>query len=128
MIDPGIRDFVRSGNFAALTTLMPDGTPQTQVMWVDADDTHLLINTEDGRQKQRNVERDPRGTVLVWDAENPYRYAEVRGKVVDMVRGPQAREHIDHLSGRYFGKPYSNPIRTERIIWRIEPDRQYLRG
>ncbi|NND84066.1 MAG: PPOX class F420-dependent oxidoreductase [Acidimicrobiia bacterium] len=128
MIDPDIRDFVRSGHFAALTTLMPDGVPQTQVMWVDADDTHLLINTEDGRQKQRNVERDPRVTVLVWDAENPYRYAEVRGKVVDMVRGPQAREHIDHLSNRYFGKPYSNPIRTERIIWRIEPDRQYLRG
>ena len=107
---------------------MPDGTPQTQVMWVDADDTHLLINTEDGRQKQRNVERDPRVTVLVWDAANPYRYAEVRGKVVEMVRGPEARDHIDHLSHRYVGKPYSNPIKTERIIWRIEPDRQYLRG
>ncbi|UCG39866.1 MAG: PPOX class F420-dependent oxidoreductase [Acidimicrobiia bacterium] len=128
MLDPDIRDFVRSGHFAALSTLMPDGTPQTQVMWVDADDTHLLINTEDGRQKQRNVERDPRVTVLVWDAENPYRYAEVRGTVVDMVRGPEARNHIDHLSHRYFGKPYSNPIRTERIIWRIAPDRQYLRG
>lgn len=128
MLDPAIREFIRAGNFAALSTSMPDGSTQTQVMWVDADDTHLLINTEDGRQKQRNVERDPRVTVLVWDGENPYRYAEVRGTVVEMVRGPEARDHIDHLSDRYFGKPYSGTIRTERIIWRIAPDRQYLRG
>jgi len=58
-IDPELKQFASGKNFAALTTLMPDGQPQTQLMWVHADDDHVLINTEVERQKFRNVERDP---------------------------------------------------------------------
>ncbi len=122
MIDDTVKQLAQQPNFATLSTLMPDGQPQTQVMWVDADDDHVLINTEVGRQKWRNVERDPRVTVTVIDQENPYHYAEVRGRVVEVVRGDEARAHIDRLSNKYFGRDYDPAmIKTERVILRIEP-------
>lgn len=114
-------------NFGALTTLLPDGHPQTQVMWVDADKDHLLINTEVHRQKFKNVERDPRVTLTIWDGEDPYRFVEVRGEVVEKVKGPEAREHIDELSYKYHGRPYGTKIRSERVILRISPLRQVIR-
>jgi PPOX class probable F420-dependent enzyme len=98
VLEPVIRDLAKGKNFAALTTLGPTGYPQTQVMWVDADDDHVLINTEIERQKAVNVQKDPRVAVMIWDAENAYKYAEVRGNVVDIVRGDRARAHIDELS------------------------------
>ena len=61
----------------------------SQVMWVDADDDYLLINTETHRQKYKNVMRDPRVVVVVVDRDNPYHYVEVRGRVVG--RGHRAR-------------------------------------
>ena len=78
-VHPMVLELARGQNFAALTTLLPGGHPQTQVMWVDADDQRLLINTEVHRQKFRNVERDPRVTVMIWDKEDPYRFSEVLG-------------------------------------------------
>jgi general stress protein 26 len=71
-LHPMVLELARGKNFAALTTQLPNGHPQTQVMWVDADRQHLLINTEVHRQKYRNVERDPRVTVMIWDNEDPY--------------------------------------------------------
>jgi PPOX class probable F420-dependent enzyme len=124
MIDKDVKDLATGKNFAALTTLFADGGPQTQIMWVDADDDHILINTEVHRQKFKNVERDPRVVVTVFDAANPYHYAEVRGRVVDIVRGDEARQHIDELSAKYTGGPYSNPIQSERVVLKIEPTRQ----
>lgn len=127
-LDDDVRTLATARNFAAFTTLFEDGTPQTQVMWVGADDTHVLINTEVHRQKFRNVERDPRVTVTVIDHENPYRYAEVRGRVVEVVRGPEARAHIDELSRRYFDRDYPNEVVSERAILRIEPVRVVKAG
>ena len=124
---PMVLELARGQNFAALTTLLPGGHPQTQVMWVDADDQHLLINTEVHRQKYRNVERDPRVTITIWDREDPYRFVEVRGEVVEKVRGPEAREHIDELSYKYRGGPYKTPIKSERVMLRIAPLRQVIR-
>ncbi len=123
-LDDTVREFIGSGrNFAALTTLFEDGTPQTQVMWVGADDDHVLINTEIHRAKFRNVEADPRVTVTVWDHDNAYRYVEVRGRVVDTIGGQAARDHIDELSRRYMGTDYGTTIQSERVILRIEPER-----
>ena len=124
---PMVLELARGQNFAALTTLLPGGHPQTQVMWVDANGQHLLINTEVHRQKFRNVERDPRVTVTIWDKENPYRFVEVRGEVVEKVKGIEAREHIDELSHKYRGKPYQTPIRSQRVVLRIAPSRQVIR-
>jgi PPOX class probable F420-dependent enzyme len=122
-----VLELARGQNFAALTTLLPGGHPQTQVMWVDADGEHLLVNTEVHRQKFRNVERDPRVTLMIWDRFDPYRFVEVRGEVVEKVRGLEAREHIDELSHKYRGGPYQAPIRTERVVLRIAPSRQVIR-
>ena len=124
MLDETVKALAQGPNFAALTTLLADGQPQTQVMWVDADDDCVLINTEIHRQKYRNVERDPRVTVTVMDANDPYHYAEVRGRVTDTIRGDQARQHIDELSNKYTGRPYFNEIQSERVILRISPYRQ----
>ena len=124
---PMVLELARGQNFAALTTLLPGGHPQTQVMWVDANEQHLLINTEVHRQKFRNVERDPRVTVTIWDKEDPYRFVEVRGEVVEKVKGIEAREHIDELSHKYRGKPYQTPIRSQRVVLRIAPSRQIIR-
>jgi PPOX class probable F420-dependent enzyme len=126
-LHPMVLELARAQNFAALTTLLPDGHPQTQVMWVDANEQHLLINTEVHRQKFRNVERDPRVTVTIWDKEDPYRFVEVRGEVVEKVKGQEARKHIDELSQKYRGKPYQTQIRSERVVLRIAPLRQVIR-
>jgi PPOX class probable F420-dependent enzyme len=126
-LHPTVLELARGQNFAALTTLLPSGHPQTQVMWVDADDQHLLINTEVHRQKFRNVERDPRVTVMIWDKEDPYRFVEVRGEVVEKVTGPEARKLIDELSQKYRGRPYQSRIRSERAVLRIAPFRQVIR-
>jgi PPOX class probable F420-dependent enzyme len=123
-LDPDIRTFATGRNFATLTTLFADGQPQTQVMWIDADDDHLLINTEVHRAKFTNTAHDPRVTVTIWDIDDPYRYVEVRGQVTDVVRGDEARAHIDTCSLRYTGKPYNGDnIASERVILRITPDR-----
>jgi PPOX class probable F420-dependent enzyme len=123
-MDETVAELVKGKNFAALTTIMKDGSPQTQVMWVDADDDFVLINTEVHRQKFKNVERDPRVTVMIWDAQNSYRYVEVRGIVEATQTGPVAREHIDTLSRRYAGRLYDDRnIRSERVLLKIRPRR-----
>lgn len=124
MLDPRIKQLATGKNFGALTTLFSDGHPQTNIMWVDADDDHLLINTEVHRQKYRNVQQDPRVAVAVFDAANPYHYGEVRGRVVDEIRGEEARKHIDELSQKYTGGPYANKIQSERVILKIAPEKQ----
>lgn len=127
MLEEGVRQLAKGKNFAAFTTLLPDGRPMTHVMWVDCDDEHVLINTEVHRQKARNIRRDPRVTVTIWDLDDPYRYAEVRGEVVETVTGPEARAHIDALSMKYHGHEYRNRIQSERLLVRIKPLRQQVR-
>ena len=124
-LDPDVHALATGRNFAALTTLFEDGTPQTQVMWVDADEDHLLVNTEVHRAKYRNTKRDPRVTVTVWDAENPYRYVEARGRVVGEVRGDEARVDIDRLAQKYMGTDYQAPVQSERIVLRIDVDKTH---
>lgn len=115
-----------AANFATLTTLFGDGTPQTQVMWVGCDDDHVLINTEIHRAKFNNVEADPRATVTVWDVEDPYSYVEVRGRVVETVGGDEARAQIDALAQKYTGADYAREVTSERVILKIAPDREVI--
>ena len=129
MLDETIRMLAATGqNFAAVTTLLPDGTPMTQPLWVDADDEHLLLNTEVHRQKFRNISRDPRITIAIWDPSQPYKYVEVRGEVIETITGPEARSHIDQLSQRYMGRDYPGQIESERVILKVAPTkRQFVR-
>jgi PPOX class probable F420-dependent enzyme len=123
-LDPRVRGLAQAQNFATLSVILRSGRPMTHVMWVDADEDHVLINTEAHRAKFRAVERDPRVTVTVWQRDDPYTYAEVRGQVVSTVRGPEARAHIDSLSRKYRGRDYDDAaITSERVILRIAPER-----
>ncbi len=127
-LDPRVRALATGRNFGVLSTIAPDGRPRTHVMWVDADDHHLIINTEVHRAKHRDVLRDPRVTVTVWDAEDPYRFAEVRGRVVARITGPEARAHIDACAQRYLGRDYPGTITSERVVLRIAPEHVHLNG
>jgi PPOX class probable F420-dependent enzyme len=125
MLEPEVRSLASGSNFAALSTLMSNGQPQVTVMWVDCDQEHIVLNTEVHRQKFKNIRRDPRVTVIIWDKDNLYRYAEVRGEVVETVTGAEARAHIDRLSEKYTGGPYNEKmIQTERVIVKVRPTRQ----
>jgi PPOX class probable F420-dependent enzyme len=130
MLDVVVRSIATASppNFATLTTLLGDGTPQTHVMWIDADDEHLLINTEVHRRKFKNLLHDPRATVMIWDREDPYRFAEARGRMVEHVTGPSALAHIEHCAMRYLGRAYPSPITSERVIVRIAVDHVHLNG
>jgi len=126
-LDPAVIDLAHRANFAVLTTHLRSGHAMTHVMWVDADDDHVLINTEVHRAKFRAVQRDPRVTVSIWERDDPYTYAEVRGRVVEHVHGQEARDHIDFLSEKYRGRPYDPArITSERVILRIAPDVQHI--
>jgi PPOX class probable F420-dependent enzyme len=129
MLEPAIRDLAATGqNFGTVSVTLPNGDIASHVMWVDADDDHIVFNTEVHRAKFRAIEANPNVTVTVWRADNPYAYAEVRGRVTETVRGDEARAHIDVLSRRYFGKDYDNPIQSERVIVKVTPDRQRSYG
>lgn len=123
-LDANVVRLATGPNLATVVTLMPSGQPQALLTWVDTDGEYLLVNTEPQRQRAKNVARDPRITVLIHSAENPWDWAEVRGKVVEVVDGQEARDHIDKLSRKYVGHDYTNPIGPRgRIILRIAADK-----
>jgi PPOX class probable F420-dependent enzyme len=127
MLDPAIKELAQGKNFAALTVHLPSGQAATQIMRIDADDDHVIFNTEVGRNKSKAIQSDPRVTVAIWDAENPYHYAEVRGRVTATDDSPAAKDHIDFLAKKYMGvDEYPNPITTSRVIVTITPDRQRI--
>jgi PPOX class probable F420-dependent enzyme len=83
---------------------MPDGYPQTAVVWCDFDGSHVRVNTMRGFQKERNMRRNPRVTLLCYDPRQPLRYLEVRGTVVEMTEDG-ACQHLDELASKYAGRP-----------------------
>jgi PPOX class probable F420-dependent enzyme len=98
------RDLVECPAVAALTTVMPNGYPQTSVVWCDFDGECLRVNTMRGFAKERNMRRDPRVTLLCYDPRRPLRYLEVRGRVVEMTEEGAGR-HLDDLASKYAGRP-----------------------
>jgi len=122
VIPAGLADLFAKKTFAHLATLMPDGRPQVTPVWCEYDGRHVLINTAAGRQKDKNLVRDGRVALSLTDPDNPYRYLEVRGHVVERTfEGADA--HIDHLAQKYLGTayPYRQAGET-RVLFRIAPD------
>ena len=128
MLDPVIRDLAQGNNFGSISFHLPNGTIGTHVMWVDADDEHLLINTEVHRAKYTSMVANPSVTVTIWSSDSAYNYAEVRGTLAGEVRGPAARAHIDSLSQKYTSQDYQGDIVSERVILKIAPVRQRAHG
>jgi PPOX class probable F420-dependent enzyme len=108
--------------FANLGTLNSDGSPQVTPVWVDYDGKHVRVNSARGRLKDKNIARDPRVSLSIQDPENPYRYLEIRGKVVEATE-KGADDHINTLAKKYLGKdvyPWRQPG-EKRVIYKIEP-------
>ena len=97
-------DLVECPPVAALTTVMPDGSPQTSVVWCDFADGLVRVNTMRGFQKERNMRRNPRVTLLCYDPKDDSRYLEVRGSVQEMTE-VGAMAHLDTLTSKYAGRP-----------------------
>jgi PPOX class probable F420-dependent enzyme len=115
-------DLFQKKAFAHLATLMPDGQPQVTPVWVEFDGRHVIVNTAEGRQKDKNLQRDKRVALSLIDPENPYRYLEVRGEVVERTHNG-ADANIDGLAKKYLGKdkyPFRQPDEV-RVIYKIEP-------
>ena len=111
-------------NFAFISTLMPDGSPQVTPTWIDIEDNIILINTAEGRIKHKNISRDPRVAVSVTDRNNPYNMISIRGIAVQQTN-QGADEHIDKLAKKYLGVD-RYPMRSpdeKRIIVKIRPER-----
>jgi len=116
------RSLFKEPNLGFLATVAPDGSPHVTPVWVDEEDGKVVVNTADGRAKVHHIRRDPKVGVLVVDRDDPYRWVSVRGRVVDIT--PEgAREHIDALSHRYNGSPYSFTEGQVRLKLVIEPER-----
>jgi PPOX class probable F420-dependent enzyme len=96
---------LRQPSICFIATTMADGSPQLTETWVDTDGEHVLINSVQGYLKIKNIARDPRVAVVIAAADDPTRYFQVRGRVVD-VTTEGAVEHIEKLAQKYLGGPY----------------------
>jgi PPOX class probable F420-dependent enzyme len=114
--------------FAFLSTLMADGTPQCTPVWFNMQGEHFLVNSEEGRVKDRNMRARPRVALTIADPDNWYRYMQVRGTVVE-VTTQGARDHIDALSKKYTGQEvYARHTENPRVTYRIKPERISVQG
>jgi PPOX class probable F420-dependent enzyme len=116
-------DLVNKRVFASLATLMPDSSPQVTPVWIDFDGEHFLVNTAEGRQKDKNLQRDPRVALMLIDPDNPYRYLELRGRVVERTH-QGADDHINKMAKKYMNRdvyPYRSPGEV-RVLYKIKPE------
>jgi len=117
------QDLFTKKAFAHLATVGADGKPQVTPVWVDYDGTHVRFNSAKGRVKVRNLARDPRVALSILDPDNPYRYVQVRGRVVETTeKGADA--HIDALAKKYLGQdkyPFRRPGEV-RVLYKVLPE------
>jgi PPOX class probable F420-dependent enzyme len=117
-------DLFEKKAFGNLGTLMKDGSPQVTPVWVDYDGTHVRFNSAKGRVKDINIRRDPRVSISLQDPANPYRYLEIRGKVIEITE-KGADDHINKLSQKYLGNPvypYRKPGEV-RVTYKIAAEK-----
>jgi PPOX class probable F420-dependent enzyme len=122
------REFLQQPYVGEVTTIRPDGSPHTTVVWVDVDTDEVLFNTAVGRAKERYLRKDPRVSLIVVDPEDPYRWVAVNGTAEFETEG--ADEEIDRLTKKYLGKD-EYPWRSEgeqRVTVRIRPTRVETTG
>lgn len=123
------KDLLEKKAFAHLGTLMKDGSPQVTPVWFDHDGTHIRINSAKGRWKDKNMRNRPQVALSILDPDNPYRYMQIRGKVVDVTEAG-ADVHIDSLAKKYLGQdkyPFRQPG-EERVIYKVSVERVNVMG
>ncbi len=116
-------DLLERPLLAILATTMSDGSPQATPLWFDYDGEFIRVNAAAGRVKDRNMRREPRVALVILDDATPYRYVQIRGRVVKIIEGAAAHEHIDHLSRRYTGQNWE-PVKPDevRVMYFIRPE------
>ena len=107
--------------FAFLATTMTDGTPQVSPVWFNVDGEHIVINTAEGRVKDRNMSSRPYVALTMDDPNDPYRYLLLRGSVVERVH-EGAVEHINTLSRKYLGEDWDIPAGEIRVMYKVVPE------
>ena len=107
-------------SFAHLALVLRDGTPQCTPLWFDYDGTHVIINSALGRVKDKAMRRTPHVALAISDPDKPYRYIQIRGKVVEITE-EGGREIIDHLSKKYRGATYNHKENEKRVTYKILP-------
>ena len=106
--------------FLFLATTMPDGSPQVTPIWFNTDDDFILINTNEGRTKDRNMKVRPKVALVIQDPKIPYRYIQIRGEIAEHTT-QGADEHINQLSLKYDNEPWKYREGQKRIIYKIKP-------
>ncbi len=117
-------DLLESNALANIATVGPKGEPQNSPVWFDWDGTHIMFSQTKGRQKFHNLQREPRIAVSIVDPKDPYRYLEVRGKVVRIDEDPD-KQFINKMAKKYLNQdvyPYNQPG-DERVVIVIEPEK-----
>ena len=125
-LNDAVRSLLDEPNHAVLGTVNRDGSPQTSLVWVGRDGDDVLISTAAGRRKDRNMRRDPRVSLSVWDRDDPERYAEIRG--IAAVTDDVGRELAVQLAEKYDGPGAGEeflalPPEVVRVVVRITPER-----
>ena len=115
-----VRALFERANFAHVATVLPSGAPHSVPVWVTLEDGRIAFFTQPQSRKARNLAADPRVAISIVDHEQPYRMAQVRGRVVETVTGDAALEIMDRMSMRYTGKPF--PYRSG-IALLVEPEK-----
>ena len=117
------KKLITDKNFGHIATLNRDGSPQVSPVWIELDGNYLIVNSEMKRKKVRNLKRDPRVSVSIQNAENPYQYIEIRGRAVE-ITDKGGFEGIDRLSAKYTGqeKYPGNAASDVRVVIKIEPE------
>jgi PPOX class probable F420-dependent enzyme len=122
ILEDRVKGLLDGRAFAVLATVDPDGGPQTSVIWIARDGDVLIFSTLDHRRKARNLRRDPRASVTVFAADDPYRTADIRG-TVELVDDPDRRLSVE-LTRRYLDQdPPPDPPGSHRLIGRLTPER-----
>lgn len=124
LISPEVAKLLEDKNLAFVATLMKDNSPQITPTWIDLVDGVIIVNTAEGRVKQRNVSRDPRVAISIVDQKNPFNMVTIRGKVIEQTTR-DADKHIDKMAKKYLGVdkyPFAMPG-EKRILLRILPQK-----
>ena len=115
-LDPIPAELFGGGHVVHLTTLRPDGAPQSRPVWTIVHDGNIVFFTQPASPKARDIARDPRVALSVADKANPYRSAWVRGRVDRVIEGDEALEIIDRISDAYIGEPFTMRSGTVFVI------------
>ena len=115
--------------FLHLATIMPNGTPQVTPVWFNRERDLILINSAEGRIKDKNMRANPNVAMEISDPNNPYRYIQLRGEVIEITKDG-AIDHINLLSKKYTGREFyrSNPGNEQRVIYKIKPNKVNANG